>query len=127
MKIIVRHARKATTTQVEWWRELARLYRWKIGLTLLAIAILLVGIYVKGVGQARINAHELDCERSDRTEDLRVALHSIVELRPLFVKLGLDDQALQFADQYEAQKVFEIDQLIKPIVVNNCPANIGLG
>lgn len=125
MKIIVRHARSVGSNQVEWWKELARLYRWKIGLTLLAIAILLGGIYVKAVGLADINAHDLACERSDRTEDLRVALHSIVELRPLFVQLGLNDQALTFADQYERQKVFEIDQLIKPIEVSHCPVVTG--
>lgn len=99
---------------VRWFIPEAKLHRWKVLLTLLAVAAMALGFYNMVEAKNNEQLHQLQCLRAQSRDDLRVVLFAFAHLPAEF---GTSD-AVKI---YEDSRQLIVNTVLQPIHVDGCP------
>lgn len=111
---IIERATKRAATMWDWCFFPPNLKRWKVGLSVTCVAALMAGLYNQTSDQNSERIHDLRCSQAEGRANNRAVLFKITTLSDVF---GHSD----VIDLYEKSMHTIIDELEKPIIVDNCP------
>lgn len=105
---------KRAATMWDWCIEPPNLKRWKVGLSVGCVAALMAGLYNQTNDYNNERIHDIRCSQSEGRSNNRAVLFRITTLSDVFGHS-------EVIDLYEKSMHAIIDELEKPIIVDNCP------
>lgn len=111
---VIERIKQRATTMWDWCFFPPNLKRWKVGLSVACVTALFFGLYNQTNDQNAQRIHDLRCSQAEGRTNNRAVLFRITTLSDVF---GHSD----VIDLYEKSMHAIIDELEKPIIVDNCP------